>query len=162
MTLPEANWRISCDDAVDLMVALGDDLRSLELPDRSLRSLTHPDPTDLDEWRIAAHERLAEALDGLAARVRRGEEPCRATQRTLAAVLWWSRRSLRPMVNEAGAGWFGACLRRGEAKLWDEMSRAVAARADPEEVERFLQIYLEMAFQAAEGGFASLIADEAR
>lgn len=151
---------VASDEALDLMVQLGDDLRSLDLPGMHPSPPPPPEPAAFSDWRREAAARLEGALAELDARLVVGEDATRAARRAVEGVMLWTRRSLIPFSTEVGAARMGAYLRRGETALWDELAEQVIAAAaeDPGGVESFLSLFVELAAEAAESGFASLLA----
>jgi len=152
--------RVNNDDAIDLMVRLGDDLRSLDLPHMDPEPPPPPEPAAFADWRREAAARLESSLAEFDGRLVGGEEPTRAARRTVESVMLWVRRSLMRFSTEEGAARMGAYLRRGETALWNDLAEQVIQRAadDPGGVESFLGLFVELAAEAAETGFASLVA----
>jgi len=89
-----------------------------------------------------------------------GKDVRRATRRGVGMVRAWVRRSLATWSTERGIGLLGSYLRQGEQARWDTLASATVAQVEhePEAVDRFLGLYIEMAREAAEVGLASLIA----
>ncbi len=119
-----------------------------------------PDPEAFHAWQEEARARLETALADFDARLVGGDDPCRAARRSIEGVMAWTRRSLIRFSTEVGAGRMGAYLRRGETALWDDLAEQVisSAAGDPDGVQSFLELFIELSAEAAETGFASLVA----
>ncbi len=133
---------------------------SLDLPRLDPRTTRLPEPIRMARWRQEADVRLEAALTAFDDQLVRGHSAQRAARVAVEEVMSWVRVSLEDFVTDGGAALVGAHLRRTEARRWDrEADRAVAnAERDPDELERFLRLFVGMSHEVSARGFASLVA----
>ncbi len=124
-------------------------------------SASRPDaPEALVAWSEEARVHVEAALAEIEHARLRERDLGRATRRAIEGVRSWVRRSVGPWSSERGVGLLGSYLRKGEQARWNALADATVLRAEqePEAVDRFLDLYVEMARGAVEVGLASLIA----
>jgi hypothetical protein len=110
---------------------------------------------DLAHWRRSAEACLEDALTDLDYRMLGGEDIDSAQHRVVDALMLWTRRSLGQFVE---GGSFDSRPESPEMRHWDKVADRAIADGTPEQLERFLRIWLAVIHEAAALGRASLYA----
>jgi hypothetical protein len=110
---------------------------------------------DLAQWRQAAEARMEDAMADLDHRLVQGEDIESAQHHVVDGFMVWTRRSVHRFVD---GPLVASQPKSVEMRHWERVAdRAVADHA-PEQLERFLRIWLAVIHEAAALGCASLYA----